>query len=785
MRFSENWLRTLVNPEMCSAALAEALTMAGLEVESLGRVAPQFEGVVVGEVLSAEKHPAASRLQVCRVSVGEAEPLTVVCGAPNVAPGMKAPYAKVGAQLPDKVIQTATIRGIESSGMLCSAGELGLSRDYSGLLVLPDAAPLGADIRDYLDLDDHVFALKLTPNRGDCLSVLGVAREVAAITGAPVQFPRCSPVCIVTDSALAVRVSAPEACPLYCGRVIVDLDQSAPSPVWLTRRLERSGLRSHGTVVDVTNYVMLELGQPLHAFDLDRVTGGITVRYGEPGERLMLINGETVELDREFLVIEDENNSLALAGIMGGAESAVGNETRQIFLESAFFAPEAIAGKSRRLGFGTDSSHRFERGVDFAKTRFALERATQLLTEICGGKAGPVTEVTHALPGREPIGLRLSRLARVLGVEISEADVMSLLERLHFEVHRKPGLFEVLPPSYRFDLKREADLIEELARIYGYERIPASRPRGELQVLAVPEARRGIHELRTLLAARDYQEIISYSFVDPDWEADLANNRDPIALKNPLASQMSVMRSTLWGGLLDCLRQNLNRKQSRARLFEIGRCFAQGEHGFSQPERLAALCYGGAYPEQWGIAFSPIDVFDLKADVEALFAPGEPRFQAAPHPALHPGKSARVELDAQWAGWIGELHPKWRQKYDLPQAPLLFELDLEVLLKRAIPAAQDLSRFPAVRRDLAVVVDRALTAEAVICALREAAPHVVSEITLFDVYHGEGIAPGEKSLAFRVLLQDTRKTLTDQEVDATMAELVKMLKRRFGARLRG
>jgi phenylalanyl-tRNA synthetase beta chain len=785
MRFSENWLRTLVDPKISSADLARVLTMAGLEVEALQSVAPVFTEVVVGEVLSVEKHPGADRLSVCRVSVGQAEPLTIVCGAPNVAPGVKAPCARVGARLPGTEIRETQVRGVTSSGMLCSAKELGLTERADGLLLLPPNARPGADVREYLELDDSIFGLKLTPNRGDCLSVLGVAREVAAITATSLNFPSWSPVKAQTEQALPVRVAAPEACPLYCGRVILDVDVGRSSPVWLTRRLERSGVRSHDAVVDATNYVMLELGQPLHAFDLSEVEGEIVVRYGAQGEILTLINGEQIELDPGYLVIADEKKALALAGIMGGEASAVRAETRHLFLESAFFAPEAIAGRSRRLGFGTDSSHRFERGVDFAMTRNALERVSALILEVCGGKAGPITQASSTLPQREPIALRLSRLARVLGVNLSETDVGPLLRRLHFSFTSEDRVLYVLPQTYRFDLKREDDLIEELARIYGYDRIPATLPKTPLQMLPAEEAERSPDSLRAILSARDYQEIITYSFVDPAWEADLAGNLNPVVIKNPLSRQMSAMRSSLAGGLLDCLRQNLNRKQPRARVFELGRCFLRSAESYAQPERLAALCYGDAYPEQWGIAPTPTDFYDVKADVEALFAPACPAFEPAPHPALHPGKSARIIVEGKIAGWLGELHPKWQQKYELPSPPVFFELDLKFLLKRVVPATVEVSKFPPVRRDLAVVVAQSIPAEALLAAMREAAPPAASEIWLFDVYQGKGIPSGKKSLAFRVLLQDTRKTLTESEVDSAVTQLIEVLKHRFDASLRG
>ncbi|GAO35150.1 phenylalanyl-tRNA synthetase subunit beta [Sulfuricella sp. T08] len=784
MKFSENWLRAYVNPDLDSDRLAHALTMAGLEVEALETVAPPFDKVVVGEVLSLEKHPDADRLNVCRVNIGAGEPLQIVCGAANVRAGAKVPCALVGAQLPKMAIKQAKVRGVESFGMLCSESELGLADESSGLLLLPPDAMVGQSIREYLGLDDKLYTLKLTPNRSDCLSVAGVAREVAAVTGAGLSLPNAVVVSAAIPERIVVTVDEPTACPRYCGRVLKGLNAAATTPEWMGRRLKRSGLRPISAIVDVTNYVLLELGQPLHAFDLAKIQGGISVRFARSGEQLELLNQQTAALDSDMLVISDTAQILALAGVMGGQASAVSDTTVDIFLESAFFNPDTIAGKARRLTLSTDSSYRFERGVDFAATRAALERATQLLLEICGGAAGEITEVTAELPQRAPIRLLVARVNQVLGIVLGAAQIAALLSRLQFDFSEDGGVFQVTPPSYRFDLAIEADLIEEMARLYGYDNIPALPPRGSLNMLAQSEAARGRDALRAQLIARDYQEVINYSFVDAAWERDIAGNDNPLPLKNPISSQMGVMRSTLLGGLIDNLCFNLNRKQERVRLFETGCCFTRSADGFNQPEKIAGLCYGNAKPEQWGEVVRGVDFYDAKADVEALFWPAVPRFEAALHPALHPGQAAKVSLEGEFIGWIGTLHPKWQQKYELPAAPVLFELEMAVLLRGRVPAFAEISKFQAVRRDIAVVVDEGVSVQALLDGMSEHLPGVVAELALFDVYRGKGIDLGKKSLAFRVLMQDTRQTLTDEEVDAVTAQLAEVLTSRYGAKLR-
>ncbi|MDB5926126.1 MAG: phenylalanyl-tRNA ligase subunit beta [Betaproteobacteria bacterium] len=784
MKFSEKWLRTFVDPPLDTRALADALTFAGIEVEAIEPAAPKFDRVVVGEVLSVEKHPSADRLSVCQVNVGVA-PLTIVCGAPNVRAGMKVPTALVGAKLPSIEIKAAKVRGVESNGMLCSETELGLSTESAGLMALPADAPVGASVREVLDLDDHILTTKPTPNRGDCLSILGIGREVAAISSVPLNAVPDATVEATLSDALSVTLEATQACPLYCGRIVRGVNANAAVPPWMKNRLERSGLRSISAIVDITNYVMLELGQPLHAFDAAKLEGDIRVRFARSGERLELLNGETPVLTPGYLVISDDRKAVALAGIMGGAQTAVSDTTRDIFLESAYFAPDAIAGKSRALGFASDSSFRFERGVDFGGTRRAIERATQLVLEICGGRAGRVSEALARLPERKPVNVRLKRSARVLGIEIDTQQASAILRRLGFTFEVHNDIFTVTPPTYRFDIAIEEDLIEELARIYGYERIPAAKPVAAAAMLPAPEGTRSRSAIRHMLVQRDYNEVVTYSFIDSHWEEDFCANANPLALANPIASQMNVMRSSLIPGLVDSIALNMRHKQSRVRLFEIGRCFMKAAGSeYAQPIRLGAAASGAAVPEQWGVPARRLDFYDVKADVEALFAPRELRFEAASHPALHPGKSARIALGSRAVGWIGELHPRWQQKYDLPVAPIVFELEYDALAETVIPAHRDIAKVPPVRRDLAALFDESIAHDVVIDELRRHAPPVVTEVRLFDVYRGKDLETGKKSLAFSILLQDTRKTLTDAEIESTVSKLREVLRQRFDAKLR-
>lgn len=793
MQFSEQWLRTFVDPQLDSAELGHLLTMAGLEVEEAVPVAPAFSGVVVAHIVEAEKHPNADKLKLCKVDAGTGELLQIVCGAPNAAAGMKVPCAKVGAVLPgDFAIKAAKLRGVESFGMLCSARELGLSEDHAGLYVLPEDAVVGTDIRDHLGLDDTLFTIKLTPNRADCLSLSGVAREVAALTGAPLHLAAIDAVTPTVDHRRAIVLDAPAACPRYCGRILKGVDARARTPEWMVRRLARSGIRAISALVDVTNYVMLELGQPLHAFDDAKLHGAIHVRLPQAGEQVVLLNEQSVTPAPDTLLIADETRPLALAGIMGGEYSGITLETRDVFLESAFFAPDAIAGRARAHGFSSDASHRYERGVDFELARSAIERATRLILDICGGEAGPVEEaiVRAALPVRAAVRLRPARARRVLGITLTDDAICVLLQRVHLQVARAGEDFLVTPPSWRFDIEIEEDLIEELARLHGYDNIPAVAPQGSLMMLPSSEHSRPVWALRHLMAARGYQEVVNFAFVEEAWERDFCANENPIRLANPIASQLSVMRSSLIPGLAGNLATNRKRQIDRVRVFEVARVFerkADGEpvRGFHQVMSLAALAAGPAVAEQWGETARNVDFYDIKGDLEALFAPRRLEFERLSHPALHPGRAATVRLDGHSIGIVGELHPVWVQRYDLGSAPVVFEVALDAALAARVPVYAEVSRMPAVIRDLALVVGVEVAAARVVEVLKSAAPAIVHEIALFDVYHGKGIDPDKKSLAFRVLMQDTQRTLEEAEVEAAVSALVGQAESQLGARLRG
>ncbi|MDP1734636.1 MAG: phenylalanine--tRNA ligase subunit beta [Sulfuritalea sp.] len=794
MQFSESWLRSLCNPPLSTEELCHLLTMAGLEVEECRPAGADFSNVVVAEVLSVDKHPDADKLKLCSVNVGAATPLQIVCGAPNVAAGMKVPCARVGARLPGVPgieIKQAKVRGIESFGMLCSARELGLSDDHGGLLPLAADALVGEDIRRHLDLDDHLITLKLTPNRADCLSLLGIARELSALTGAPLRAPEVKPVAAVVADTRQVVLDAPQSCSRYCGRIIRGVNARAPTPEWMKRRVERSGIRSISFLVDVTNYVMLELGQPLHAFDDAELSGAIHVRLPRPGEQLLLLNEQTVTPSADTALIADDAKPLAMAGIMGGEHSGISDATCDLFLESAFFPPAAIAGKARAFGFSSDASHRYERGVDFELQRTAIERATQLILDNCGGKPGPVVETVAAvhLPQRRPVRLRSARAARVLGIMLPEARIEAMLRGLGLQVEKTSEGFSVTPPSFRFDIEIEEDLIEELARIHGYDNIPSQPPVARMAMMPATESSRSPMSLRRAVAERGFHEVVTYSFVDAAWEADFAANTAPIVLANPIASQMGVMRSSLIGGLVGVLVANRKRQTERVRIFEQGRSFQRDATsgpvaGFVQPLRLAGLAAGPALPEQWGAPASRVDFYDVKADVEALFAPRRLEFIKAGHPALHPGRCATVSLDGQPVGILGELHPRWVQKYELGTAPVVFELELDALLATPFPSYVEVSRFPAVIRDLALVVAQSQPLAPLLAALRSAAPAIVRDVALFDVYQGKGLGETEKSLAFRIVMQDTQRTLEDAEVEAVIASLLAVATRDFSASLR-
>ncbi len=681
--------------------------------------------------------------------------------------------------------------------MLCSARELGLSDDHSGLLALADDARPGDDVRKVLALDDTVYSLKLTPNRADCLSVLGIAREVAALTGAPLHPPEVGPAPKRIDARVPVTISDPAGCGRFTGRVIRNVNAKAATPEWMKQRLERAGQRSISALVDVTNYVMLELGRPLHVYDADKLDGGIDVRFGRKGERLKLLNEQVVELDPSVLAITDRSGPIGLAGIMGGDSTKADLETRQIFLEAAFFFPDAIAGRARRFNFTSDASHRFERGVDFDNNIAGIERATALILDLCGGEPGPVEDLVAQLPERKPVQMRVARARKVIGVDIPGDEMGSIFRRLgfDFELQGREGqeFFRVVPPSYRFDIEIEEDLIEEVTRLYGFDRIPARPPVAPASMSAVPERRRSLHELRRRLAAADYQEVVNYSFVETDWESDFAGNVQPLKVLNPIASQRAVMRSTLIGGLLENVRYNLNRRLDRVRIFEVGRVFmrdpavregALDVEGIKQPVRIGALAYGSAAGEQWGVPATQVDFHDVKKDLENLLAPRQARYEAWPHPGLHPGRSARVVLDGAEIGFIGELHPKWQRKYELPLPAVLFEVDARPVMELDLPTHRAVSRFPPVRRDLAYTFDGNIPLQAILDALNRAKGAVIDEVSIFDVYRGDKVGKGKKGLAFRVLLQDTQKTLTDAEVDSALADLRKVLEQDFGGTLR-
>ncbi|MFP5381063.1 MAG: phenylalanine--tRNA ligase subunit beta [Gammaproteobacteria bacterium] len=780
MQFPESWLRSLVNPALDTAALAHAVTMAGLEVEALAPAAPPFNNVVVAEILSAEKHPDADRLRVCQVDVGEGTPVTIVCGAPNAAAGLKVPCARPGAKLPEVEIKVARVRGVESFGMLCSTKELGLEGAADGLMALPDDAPVGEDFRAWLNLDDTLVTLKLTPNRADCLSLAGLAREIGAITGAEVRLPQTGEVVPTIGDTVAVQVAVPDACPRYLARVVRGIDAQAETPRWMAERLERSGIRPLLAPVDITNYVLLELGQPMHAFALSRLNGGIEVRLARAGEKLELLNGQTAELAPDMLVIADATGPVALAGIMGGQPSSVERVTVDVMLEAAFFAPAAIAGRARRLGLATDSSHRFERGVDFGATRAAMERATQLLIDICGGQPGPISEAVAELPRRDPITLRLPRLARVAGVALDADAVARNLAALGADVRREDDRLIVTPPSFRFDLAIEEDLIEEAVRLFGYDNIPAQPPAAPSRMLPQDETRRADDALRQALVDLDYQEVVTYSFVDPAWETTLDPAARPLPLANPLASQLSAMRTTLWGGLIETLRHNLNRQQTRVRIFEAGRVYAALD---AQPMKLGGLAFGDALPEQWGAKARRVDFFDVKGDLERLFGRALDTRRGS-HPALHPGQCAEVWLDGRAIGWLGALHPRLVQAFDLASAPLLFELDADAVARRTLPRHAGQSRFPQVRRDLAFVLDAQTPAGDLLAALRRVAPAQVREIEVFDDYRGKGLEQNQKSLAIRIVMQDTARTLTDRDVEEAVQALIDTAQQQCGASLR-
>ena len=796
MKFSENWLRSHVPTTATREELIATLTAIGLEVEDVTVLGQSLDGVVVAQILSAEKHPEADRLQVCQVDVGNGTVVQIVCGAPNARAGLKAPLAMVGADLPGGLaIKAAKLRGVESSGMLCSAKELGVDADASGLFELPADAPAGAPLAGYLGLPDASIEIKLTPNRADCFSVRGIAFDVAAASGSEVVPFEATPVAAQSDARLAVELDAGSDAPRYCGRVIENLDAAAPTPVWMAERLRRSGVRPVSLLVDVTQYVMLELGQPMHAFDRDTLTGPIGVRHARAGEVVKLLDGRDVSLDERFLAITDADCVIALAGVMGGFATRVTEGTRNVFLESAHFAPDAIIGRGRRLGLQTDAAHRFERGVDPELPRVALEYATRLILDIAGGTPGPVVEAAlhEHLPQPQAIVLRRARLARVLGLAIADADVERILRALGLLTERSDDGWRVTPPSRRFDLAIEEDLIEEVARIHGYDRIPTTLPAGASRLVAPSEARVDEGTLRRQLAARDYLEAINYAFVDAGLLDKWSAVDDAVALANPLSAELGVMRTALLPGLVAALARNAARQQSRLRLFELGNVFSARPGGAPlQTQRVAAVACGEVAAEQWGSRARVVGFHDIKGDLDSLAAMTRATLEYRPsQPAwAHPGRSADVyRVDGAGGGirlgWIGQLHPRLQRALDLEVEVVAFELDLEPLLARELPKASGQSKYPSVRRDLAFVVPESATWGEISASVKTAAGTLLRELVLFDRYQGKGVETGFKSLGMGLILQEESRTLTDVDVDAVVANVMAALQREHGATIRG
>jgi phenylalanyl-tRNA synthetase beta chain len=791
MKFSEQWLREWVNPPVSTEELVEQLTMAGLEVDSVEPAAAGLESLLVGEVLSVEKHPDADKLKVCQVSIGEDSPLQIVCGAPNVIAGGKYPLAPVGARLPgDLKIRKNKLRGVESHGMLCSANELGLSEDHEGLMTLPADAETGQQLQALLGLDDTIIEIDLTPNRGDCLGIEGISREVGTLLRCPVSPVEIKPVPATIDDSFDVEVQAPEACPQYLGRVIRGVNVNAQTPLWIQERLRRSGLRSLGAVVDVTNYVLLELGQPMHAFDLAQLSGGIQVRYASEGEQLTLLDERVITLDKLTLVIADHEKPLAIAGVMGGIHSGVEDETTDVFLECAFFPPKIIAGRARTYGMHTESAYRFERGVDPALQQRAIERATALLIGIAGGEAGSVETVTAAeyLPESVPVTLRQARIRKVLGISPGADEVMDILTRLGMDVVEQGADWLVQSPTYRFDIAIEADLIEEIGRVYGYNRLPSVSLQGALEVQPVTENENSIDELCSVLVSRGYQEAVTYSFIDPELQARINPDFKPVALANPISTEMAEMRTSLWPGLLGAVQYNLHRQKTRLRFFEHGLRFYSQDDEIHQDMMLAGVITGSRLPEYWDGKGEPVDFYDMKGEVDALLAlTGHAKdftFVAAEHPALHPGQSARVSSGKDTVGWVGRIHPSLAGQLDLNPDTFVFELEFAALESGRLAHFKPISRFPSIRRDLAVVVDNDLGVAELQAAVEQAAGELLQALLIFDVYRGKGVETGRKSIAFGLILQDYSRTLTEQDIEAVVTQVTEQLGKEFGATLR-
>lgn len=793
MKFPESWLREHVKVDATREELSARLTAIGLEVEALEEIGGALNGVVVAEILSAEKHPEADRLQVCSVNLGTGTPVQIVCGAPNARVGLKAPLATVGAVLPGGLeIKPAKLRGVESFGMLCSAKELMIDPDASGLLELPADAPVGTALSQYLGLPDASFELKLTPNRADCFSVRGVAFDVAAAFGAQVEALQIPEAKIACSEKMTVQLQAGADCPRFCGRVIDGLNIAAKSPLWLTEKLKRAGLRPISPLVDITNFIMLELGQPMHAYDAAKLSGPVGVRHAKAGEQCKLLDEREVELDPGFLAITDADHVVGLAGVMGGFDTRVTESTTKVFLEAAHFAPSAIIGRSRKLGMHTDASHRFERGVDPAMPRIAVERATELVLQILGGNAGEITEVelTEHLPKPPPVLLRRLRLQRVLGITIEDAKIEQIFRALGMQVHADDQGWQVTPPTRRFDIEIEEDLIEEIARIHGYENIPVTLPSGQISLVSPSETKVDEASVRRQLAARDYIENINYAFVDEALLTSWSLQASSVPLANPLTSELGVMRTSLLPGLVEALRRNLARQQNRIRLFELGRVFHQAAEKGAAPletRRIAGVICGNANAEQWAIKNSEADFYDLKADVESLLKLSNlsAEFVASDAAFSHPGRSANIMLHGNKIGWLGYLHPRLVKTCDIGTEVLGFELDFSAVTERAIPVASELSRFPSVRRDIALVVPESTPWAALEASLKHALGPLLRDVLLFDRYVGTGLEPGSKSLAMGLILQDVSRTLTDSESESAVQKALAALDRDCGAKLRG
>ncbi|MBJ7220662.1 MULTISPECIES: phenylalanine--tRNA ligase subunit beta [unclassified Brenneria] len=794
MKFSELWLREWVNPAVDSDTLSEQITMAGLEVDGVEPVAGAFHGVVVGEVVECGQHPNADKLRVTKVNVGGERLLDIVCGAPNCRQGLKVAVATIGAVLPgDFKIKAAKLRGEPSEGMLCSFSELGISDDHSGIIELPLDAPIGTDIRQYLQLDDNAIDISVTPNRADCLGIIGVARDVAVLNQLPLTEPDIQPVAATIEDRFPIQVEASQACPRYLGRVVKDINVKAATPLWMREKLRRCGIRTIDPVVDVTNYVLLELGQPMHAFDLDRLEGGIVVRMAQDNETLTLLDGNEVTLNADTLVIADKQKALALGGIFGGEHSGVNEETRNVLLECAYFNPLSITGRARRYGLHTDASHRYERGVDPALQFKAMERATALLIDICGGSAGPVVNVTSEadLPARATITLRREKLDRLLGHHIADDQVDDILRRLGCKVTKTDAGWQAAAPSWRFDMEIEEDLVEEVARLYGYNNIPNIATQAPLKMTSHREASLPLKRVKTLLVDRGYQEAITYSFVDPKIQALVHPGEEALMLPSPISAEMSAMRLSLWSGLLSAVVYNQNRQQNRLRLFESGLRFVPdsgADLGIRQDVMLAGVITGSRYEEHWDLARQAVDFYDLKGDLEAILALtgklSAVEFRAEGNPALHPGQSAAIYLCGERIGFIGVIHPELERKLDLNGRTVVFELLWNKVADRVLPDASNISRFPANRRDIAVVVAENVPAGDILAECKKVGANQLVGVNLFDVYRGKGVAEGYKSLAISLILQDTSRTLAEEEIAATVAQCVAALKQRFQASLR-